>query len=87
MSEDYCSSSVNPSETGGGCGGKTASASCQCKRRGPVEALAREMFEALPHDQGFSDWDEFSRCHWTQHENLMALARFVLKRYEGKVFP
>jgi hypothetical protein len=51
-----------------------------------VEVLARELFEILPHDKGFGDWDEFARCNWSQHENLLAIAKHVLRKFEGKVY-
>jgi len=86
-------SSDTPSETGGACGGNNSGPSCSkpcdgsCKkRRGPVEVLARELFEILPHDKGFGDWDEFARCNWSQHENLLAIAKHVLRKFEGKVY-
>jgi hypothetical protein len=85
------SSTPTPSETCRGCGGTTSPRPCPTgcdggasKRRGPVEALARELWNVAGMATGFeTPWDEAEQFP-SQREAAMAMARYVLRRYEGR---
>ena len=89
---NFNSSSHTPRETGGASGGTTSGPSCKtpcdgaCKRRGPVEALAKELWEvAAGHVSSPTDWDCES-IHPDQRAATVAIARHVLRKFDGKVF-